>query len=173
MSAKYITTLLQTPDMSSTRFIPSSINIPQPNGDSRGFTLPSRKHIIRVVIDTSIVYNTAIRGRLSKAATLQLQPGRQTLSCAPVASYRHVVDEVYREAGVWHDESDWEHLWPTAFTVGDLLTGEERDAAVEWVHRSLEGVGQVCPTTPVMGPSYINILRLSPLLPALRSQTRL
>ena len=54
---------------------------------------------------------------------------------------RHLVDELYRVSGLWHDEADWSHVWPVGFAW--IWTKEERANAVDSVLIGLEGVGQV------------------------------
>ena len=51
------------------------------------------------------------------------------------------MDELYRVAGLWHDESDWAHVWPAGFAW--IWTDDERVNAVDSVFEGLEAVGQV------------------------------
>jgi len=52
------------------------------------------------------------------------------------------VDELYRVAGLWHDEGDWSHVWPVGFAW--IWTDDERAEAVDAVFEGLELVAQVC-----------------------------
>ena len=54
---------------------------------------------------------------------------------------RYLVDELYRVAGLWHDEGDWSHVWPVGFAW--IWTDDERGEAVDAVIEGLELVGQV------------------------------
>ena len=51
------------------------------------------------------------------------------------------MDELYRVAGLWHDEGDWSHVWPIGFAW--IWTDDERAEAVDAVFEGLELVGQV------------------------------
>jgi len=64
------------------------------------------------------------------------------------------VDELYRVAGLWHDEGDWSHVWPIGFAW--IWSDNERAAAVDAVFEGLELVGQVwfsAPGWPRVHPS--------------------
>lgn len=59
------------------------------------------------------------------------------------ARCRHLFDELYGVAGIWHDENDWAHIWPGDLSECSLRSPDKQTDAVDGLFRSLEALGQV------------------------------
>lgn len=59
------------------------------------------------------------------------------------AARRHVFDELFEVAGIWHDKTDWAHIWPAALTETSLGSADKQAAAVSRIFGAIEDLAQV------------------------------